>query len=567
MATSSSIRTTEKTFSSDPMVPVQTFKQQSKELLRGITGQSELEAKAGTAAGAASQASAEANARGTVAQATAAGMDRDQRVNVAALMGIGELDALTVQRAQADAAKDDLRQRIVEESNVQVWDDPLRWVVNKFTLPVLKNTYNNVNRTSLEASQRINERLQQAQVRQNVDLAPTGDLIRQHGAEVAAAQALAGIAANQELLGKAAHVRTQALMQSLAVSQSTADMTLRALNMQAQTLAISQGERDAKALLPVLTAANEKRKSAGLREIPEAEFKLYTNGQKTELLQWASVPGYGATPGQAAEWIFNSGATATLPTANPAVTRQLSDMMALPDFKKKMDARIGANPKFAAEPIGTRIGTIVDEIAAEQTAAAVNASKAGGGGNNGLDVNNRYRLQIATAALNPRFANNVLAKDLLTEITANPAAPKTEADVLRIFKAQSIANQGKPQMLEKLTQDAAQFFREGMLTQYGASGMAVLGWKHPGDMGYSLSGVDPSSSPRMIQAFNPTDWAHLQVQTVRQKQGSVFASENPFTAFLQSQAAIAAQGPLAGKFDSGDNPAVGLGDLPGKGKK
>ena len=82
------------------------------------------------------------------------------------------------QRDEAQQMMNDLRGKINEESQVAIWDDPLRWVVNQFTLPKLGAAYNAAHAKDKEMVRQIADTQARVGAQMQIDAAPVLDQIK-----------------------------------------------------------------------------------------------------------------------------------------------------------------------------------------------------------------------------------------------------------------------------------------------------------------------------------------------------------------------------------------------------
>ena len=230
-------------------------------MLTAVTGK---EASAARAAGDAAKRGGEASGQAVLAEGETAALTRDNASKIAAAFNVRTDDpdnlilAARTKIEQLKQSKDALRQRIDEEVQVNAWDDPLRWAINKFTLPSLVDAHNAVNAQQNSETQYIDKLQAQVSLQQNIDLPAVGAQIRQAAAARASAEIQKGIESSERLLSQSKGIEANGIMQSMHNNKTRLDAGIQIQRLFVDTKMMSQTDSEMAALAVPLQNYNIK---------------------------------------------------------------------------------------------------------------------------------------------------------------------------------------------------------------------------------------------------------------------------------------------------------------------
>lgn len=530
MATSSSTtdRVSSKTFDTDPAASVSEFLSKTadstKKLSDLLSGASANTSEAGSAA---------ASAGSAAGAAVLTGGDIDVARNQQFLQNAGTFGADTTQkdniivastaaRTEAQQAMDKLRPVIDAEDQVAWWDDPLRYLVNIFTLPKLKIAYNSAKNTENEMTSRIALAQREATQQDAIQPAQIGDILKEKAAQEAAAKVFSGIETAQQLQSQSQTILAQNVMHQMSADSNAADFNLRLARLTADTNMVQTraGESNpAKAASDNFIAGiNLKLQAAGVAPVDSIEAVKLLSRPKQEMLQEiAGMRGFGRDIGQSYQFLDTFGALPTLSTVNKPVYDMLVNQITSPEYKAAKDTlNSGSNAdKFARLDTSTQRAEILSKLQNDQ----VKEVAGGIGANNELKDSNPYKLRIGDALLNPALADNPIAKDLVTMQTANMGIKLTDKDVLltALGRAKALIKDD-PKAAGMVASEVEDFYRKATANQHLRSGMGDLGY--PAFEGYGITNVLNSGAPGQgVQTFSPATIQQWIVKNMRSDSG------------------------------------------------
>jgi hypothetical protein len=419
------------------------------------------------------------------------------------------------QQTEARAAVDMLRPKIAEEMAVQAWDDPMRWLVNKFTLPGMIQAHNLANNVDRQMTARIQQTQQVVQAQQQIDIAPTANLIREQAAAQAQEASYKALMLASKAKQETAHMGAQAVLQKMSMGSAALNAQTDIAKLFAQSYSIGASEREDAALSPTVNRVNLKRVSLGLEPYSLEEFKMLTPKERGELTANSKVPQLGVSPGDSIRFIDSQGATGTLREKDPAVHKFLNNWFALPGFKEQLTL-IQMNTKHANLPLMEQRAMAADNLAQIYATEEQNRPK---NGNNKFSDGNPYKLKLLNAATDPMLAKNPFSQAVLQQQSASPA-PVTDDFVAAQAIGMAAADRSK---IPEIAKQFSEFYNIGIYNQWANAGAMRLGFPRP--HGYALSSVYTTATGKALDTGSPAAVEHwinmnLQAQT-RAKEAAI----------------------------------------------
>lgn len=402
------------------------------------------------------------------------------------------------QRILARDTKDQLRGRIMDESNVTIFDDPLRWAINQFTLPTLKRTYNAANQTELAKTKEMEQDFALIRAKQAIDPAVS---VAQVQAKVnAEAQAKSFEAARN-----AAAVRNQGLShiaQTIMSEAQLAGSELAAYQAMArltgETMGITANNKQEAALLPIIDVVNLQRKSLGLREITIEQFKSMTASRRSELTDLSLLaPGtFGRNIGDTYRNLEREGAIQLLPETNPAMNKTLAEMFRSSEFtsnleKVKRDAKTMSLPREEQNALALEAAES-DMRTTRQAAAKYDR----------LPDSDPYKLKIGTALQYPELKANSFIPDIQVLLAAKGYQGALEPKDVELTALAKMMDD--PSKAASVAKDLAAFWRTAQTQQWIYSGANKLALPRPSE--FRTSTMIINGKP--VNQWNPTEIEH-----------------------------------------------------------
>lgn len=491
-------------------------------------------------ASAAERAGSASGAR-ELAEGQKADIEKADKINTADVFGLNfqtpnsRLQQLETRKAEAIDSATLLFDRIAQEATVQPWDDPLRWLVNKVTLPALVNAHNTAIGVRNQAQRDISEAQQNAIQHNMLDIAPTREAIRIAAAAKAGEAVFQGVLQGQQLRANSAHVTAQALMQNMATNGTELVARQEVAKAFMTTLQLRDANADRKGMLANLDAVNMKLIAAGMppeKSYTEFEFNHLAKDRRDALLSVARIDGFGDGPGSSKRMFESENLTQGLSVKAPVVYTFLTKMLGSDEFNQALaDMRTpglpGHNPAFAKLPLAEQQNIVLDAVAQKQ-AAGVDGKAIRG--NNMLPDANPYKLRIADVIQNPALANNTFVKEISSRIQQDPRTPVTHDDLMRIFLAKAATD---PANLVRYAQDLSDYFNKGIEWQWKVGGAAQLGYPHPQQ--YIVSSIQTNATGRALNTAGIAEienWAVSNLtsqnrQTITEQLGSPLMQNTP----------------------------------------
>lgn len=435
-------------------------------------------------------------------------------------------------RASARATMDALRPKIAEESAVTAWDDPLRWVVNQFTLPNLVQTYNNANGQDKAMLKRIEDDQRIVRQQQALDLAPVGDLIRQTAAATAVGKSFEMIAKANEMRAGSQHILAQSIMQEMGADKSLLDGRMQLANMLSTTSANSAYDRQQSTLSakeakgvadrkPLLDQVNLKQLTLGLPSFRDADWMQMDSKRKAELTLNAQYPSIGTGLGDTYREIIIRGADQGLSEKNPALFKFYDSIIGGKDYDKAktLAGQDKADSDFNKMSSIDQRAFILDKLdtkwRGEVKGATVNGVYQPVKMNDpGISESNPYKLNINQLALDPQLAENPFMATVIARKTVNSMYAATDRDLLLEGIGRAKAN---VKDIPKIAEQLQEVYQKGVLAQYAKGGAFTSGMPRPTGYGLGVEGnyTDESGITRGLQMWDRGAIEHFLMQNIR----------------------------------------------------
>lgn len=422
-------------------------------------------------------------------------------------------------REEAQRVKDQLRTQIDAEDQVQPWTDPLRWVVNQFTLPNLKRAYNAANAVDRDMTQRITTLQAQTAAQMQIDTAPVVDQLRQKAALDAQAATFESLIASNKAMQESKTILAQGVMQKMRTAGDEFQGNVELARLFAQSTSLSAQEaaisRENAALKPTVDAINLKRATVGLAPYTIEEVKMLDTKTRSELTANAKILGsYGQNPGESYAWLNEQGALNNIAQTNPTVFNFLRAQIGSSDFQTTLQ-EVGMNPKFA--------NLSPDEKRAEAfRALALKQQEAIGKGNNSnnqLADSNPYKLKLLNTTMYPELKDNVFVSVAADAAALSPTKQVTDKDMMLSLLAKAEAD---PTKVPALAKQFSEFYRVGSQQQWEKSGAKVMGY--PAPLGYGISGVMTNVTGKAVQTWTPAEVEHWIVTNMAARKQAAIGS-------------------------------------------
>lgn len=469
-------------------------------------------------------------------QATAVALAKDnqqQQILDIAHASIADPQSIFVdankRRQDAQVTMDALRPKILEEANVKPWDDPLRWLVNQFTMPALVQTYNAAHAADAEAVKRVLNTREMVKAQMEIDPAPIQDRIRAQGILAAQAAQLEALANADKVRTAGSHVMAQQVMSLISQTNATFDAALGYARLTSSNVAITEQDAAAAKLRPTLELMNLKRKAAGLPEISFEELKLMSPEARTANLELGQIPGqvFGTDPGKAYKNLTHIGALSGLSQTNPVVNQFLGNIKNSQAYKVEL-----ANVKSSQE--GQRLSQLDQEaqaltnLANSQWTAASKEPKPGTVVSNNFDIKDKdspYVLKLLNTTQIKELGDNMFVRQLNDSKVNDRRHVVTNEEVLGWAVAKG---ESDPKLVPKIAKELSDFYRIGIIQQWEQGGARAVGYPKP--QSYSLSHImTAGTTDRAIQMFSPSEVEHWIIANMKAREKQRNISEMMFS--------------------------------------
>lgn len=414
------------------------------------------------------------------------------------------------QRDEAQNTMDSLRAKINEEDQVMPWDDPLRWVVNQFTLPTMKLAFNAAHGKEREMVRRISDTQARVSAQLQIDSAPVLDQLKAKAAAEANTAMIESSIQVARAQGAQQSIIAQGIMQKMNIGQQGFSNNMEVARLFAQSYSIGEGDRQDSAMLPSLQATNVKRAAAGLQPYTMPEFKQLSTAEKTRLTTNAKVASsFGTDAGDSYTWLQENGALNTIAEKNPTVYNFYAGLIGSPEYKKA-EAAVSANPKFMnLGPDEKRAATLT---LLQQTQTTEIGNKIHNNSNNNLPDSNPYKFKPLNAITYPELKDNIFTS-IAADVSANTPGGKVDdkAMMLRLLaKAEA-----EPKMAAAYAKQFSDYYRIGTKLQWERSGAKVIGYPPP--VGYGISGVLTEVTGIATQTWTPSAVEHWLIKNMQER--------------------------------------------------
>lgn len=413
------------------------------------------------------------------------------------------------QRMEAIKVKDSLRDRINTEDAVQIYEDPLRWVVNQFTLPSLKMTYNAAVNKEHAASDEMARTNQLALTRQTLDLGHPLDEINKTLAAKNMATTAAAATASAESTLKGAQLAASSYMQQLAAAQGQQSAKVAEMNMIIRATEQSLTEKSNLAMQPAVDAENFRRLAIGSPTINEAMLNGMSKEDKADLAKRAALPKeqYAASPGKTFLWLHSVGADLTQPQ-NRALAETYDRQLWSPAFNKELANQRDTDPTFMHKTYEQQIAFVLDKIALQES-HKLRAE----GSYDKLEPTSPYKLILGNAIFLPELKNNMFTAEIQAVLDKKRVGDSlTPAEIEGIATAKMLS--GTP--IAEITRDMSALYRTLAKEQWAQSGAAKAGWERPGAWKTTTAQVNG----KQIDQYKEADIEHWLMQQAVRRVGS-----------------------------------------------
>lgn len=526
----------------DPVAAFNEFQKTSAPYVKVIEASTQAIQERSASAAAATETAGRQAATAVRAQGEIAAMERQKAVDIAAMMGSDLVAGEHARRVEAMGAKQKLLPQIEANMAVTPWEDPLKYVVNKFTTPTLIKAYNMANAAERDSTSRIDLIQRGIQQQKAIDLAPTQDALR----KVAEAEALR---MESDAIAKAEAIRIEAEGAVIRNAQIAVGMgqgkfnayteTARMIAQANQTRAQEQitnnqltlqdrelkkwqtEERDQE---EILAKVNAHRALMAVAPLKMNEWRNYTPSVRSDMMVAAQTNGtIGEKLGETYAALVKNNAGANFQRVNPMAHQFISGIINGDEFdalkKKKITSADGA--AFNKLPQEKQTELLLNELhdgwAKEYKQQPITSK---------LSEENPYRLNMARVSQYVELKDNYFSKTMLELQSRNPSYQYTEADIIAMAKgrARQALQDGNAQDIRKAAEELSEFFRMGMTAQYAYGGMHISGMARPDSYGVSVRGqyTDSKGVTRAVQMFDPVSVQQfLTQQAIREPFSSV----------------------------------------------
>lgn len=421
-----------------------------------------------------------------------------------------DIVALQKRRQEAQIKMDGLRPVIDKEDQVQIWDDPLRWIANQFTLPTLKTAYNAALRDRQDAVGAMAVTQERAAAQIAVDPAMTVDLVAKEATAKAAQLKLTALAQAAELAGRSSEYMAKAIQSDIVFNNHSWDQTqaLGKMFMETQQYRDINAKQDAaeEAMAGTIGALNVKLISIGRPAVSLTELKMMPKAKADAMIDWGKSGTLGNGPGEAMANIRNFGSDAETFKKDPALYSFLVNLTKSPDYTQAVAAH-QADPKFQHMGYAEKREALVQEVYDKQLEAVLTSK-----GNNDVADNsklpafNPYRLVHLNAMSTPGLKDNLFVQDM-PAIIASSTDKKTvnDKDMLLSYLGKV---QADPKNIAKYSSALADYYNQATETQWKNGGAMMTGY--PRFQGYGVT--DPFGTKKPI---NVTDRTQLESWAMR----------------------------------------------------
>ncbi len=445
-----------------------------------------------------------------------------QQINNVMNASVSDPDSVIVEsqkkRKEAQIKMDALRPVIDAEDKVQVWDDPLRWIANQFTLPTLKREFNQAHREEKAMVQRMTQTQQLAAAQQSIDPAIIIDDVGRKAAATATGLKFKALEEASKLQANSSEYMARAIQSDMVVNDRSWEQRQQLARQYQESLSYArltaadtkQSEADKKFGM-VVDVISTKLNSIGMPSIDVGTLKTLGPKRAGELIDWAQLPTLGNGPGESMAAIRMFGSDQKVAEKDPILFKFINGLVASPDYKAIAGTK-QSDAKFQHLSFQEQREQIVQEVYYKQRSDLEKLK----GDNSQLPANNPYKLVHLNSALVPELQSNEFARDLGV-IAASSVDKKTvqDKDILLNFLGKA---QAEPNKLKDHAQALADYYTKATKYQWERGGAAITGYPK-----FTSYGVTDPSTGKAINVMNPLEvesWAIRRMTAALKKQHS-----------------------------------------------
>lgn len=431
---------------------------------------------------------------------------RTQQINQVLDSSISDPDGTIVsaqkQRKEAQIKMDALRPVIDAEDQVTLWDDPLRWIANQFTLPTLKTAYNAANSQDRAMVARIAQTQEASRAQQVIDPANTVDQIGQKAAAQALELKYTALANASKLQADSSNYTARALQQDMVFNDRSFEQRMQLATLYRQSQIYSratdadakQSAADARQQGLVDLLSTKLQGTLGMPGVDVPTLKAGGPKREAELIAWGQKPTLGDGPGDSLRAIREFGTDQQFAATQTNTWKFLRNIITGTDYKAFEDKRQG-DARFQSLPKAEQREQIVQEVYEKQLA---DLSKVHKGDNSSLDAANPYKLVHLNSMQIPSLAGNEFAKDVpVIAATSSDKVTVRDKDMLLSLLGKVQAEPGK---LKEHVAALSEYYNTAMLNQWKTGGAMMTGYPRPQNYGVK----DPKSST-IVNVMNPLE--------------------------------------------------------------
>lgn len=424
--------------------------------------------------------------------------------------------------------QDALRAQIDPRDAVTIYDDPLQWLVNKFELPTLKKQYNQsliVEDTMLQRQAATQQRIA---AQQQIDQPNLEEQIKRRvNAERAGAAADAAIKAAQAM-ATSEQDTIHLLTQTAAINQWDYSSWIQLASKTAERYqwneqVSQQSARDKQLTEEVLNPLNMKRKSVGLPLITIGMWNQLDAKTRSEQMKESLTPQLGKNPEATVGYLMDTGAMATLSTANPPLARFTQQQLNSPEVKKAKELLSQTMPaaQFSKLTDDEITQKAYAKLSADQIKEYLEPEKKGVLFNMTNAPDSHFaKFQLRNAVLDDSLKNNPLIPTLNEIIQTKKGQPITDKDLVSSVLAKAISDE---KQIPLLAQNLANIYQVSSQNQWGKAA-AQFGFPKP--KGYSLDVFDQVQPPgpfrdkKAVDMFSPAQIEAALIRAVAREKDS-----------------------------------------------
>lgn len=443
-----------------------------------------------------------------------------QVVNRVFNLSVNDPDSIVIasqkKRAEAQTKMDMLRPVIDAEDNVKLWDDPLRWVANQFTLPTLKHEFNQAVRSKVSATRYIAETQALAKEQQELDPAMVVDDITKMAAAKAAGLRFTALADASKLHAESNTAIARSIQadmvfnnQSFEQRMEVAKLHQTSLNYERATAAEVKQNALEKRLQGTVDAASTKLNSMGMPSINFADFQLMDKNRAARLTDFAKLKTYGDGPGDTLANVREFANTQKFLETNITEARLITSLVRNHEYAV-IESKQKDNPNFLKLAAPQQREYILQELFDEQVTAATAATA----DNSKLPASNPYKLVHANVVGIQGLANNTFAKELPTLAETSPTKVVDDKAMLHLFLGKVGAEPGR---VKQLSEELAAYYTKATENQWAKGGAMMIGYPR-----FQRYGV---TDPKTGKAINAMSALELETFAARHLSAQLHAQQ------------------------------------------